>query len=69
MVRSYCCMRVHTLAWYNMGSACLLVRMPGLTFFVSNMGPNTTTFVLPSETFPTPIRATFHGISAACGKV
>jgi len=41
----------------------------GLTFFCSNAGPNTTTFVLPSEVFPTEIRATCHGISAAAGKV
>jgi len=40
----------------------------GLTFFITNAGPNTTTFVLPSESFPTRIRATYHGISAACGK-
>jgi len=40
----------------------------GLTFFITNAGPNTTTFVLPSESFPTKIRATYHGISAASGK-
>ncbi len=28
----------------------------GLTFLVGNAGPNTTTFVLPSETFPTEVR-------------
>lgn len=31
-----------------------------------NAGANTTTYVLPSEVFPTRVRATFHGISAAC---
>ena len=41
----------------------------GLSFFFSNMGPNTTTFVIPAELFPTSIRATAHGISAASGKV
>jgi PHS family inorganic phosphate transporter-like MFS transporter len=40
----------------------------GLTFFITNAGPNTTTFVLPSESFPTRIRATYHGVSAASGK-
>ena len=41
----------------------------GLSFFFCNMGPNTTTFVIPSEIFPTSIRASAHGISAAAGKV
>ena len=41
----------------------------GLSFFFCNMGPNTTTFVIPSELFPTSIRASAHGISAAAGKM
>jgi len=41
----------------------------GLTFFFANFGPNTTTFVYPSEVFPTSFRSTGHGIAAACGKV
>ena len=41
----------------------------GLSFFFCNMGPNTTTFVIPSEIFPTSIRASAHGVSAAAGKV
>jgi len=41
----------------------------GSTFFFQNMGPNTTTFVIPAEAFPTRVRATCHGISAASGKV
>jgi MFS transporter, PHS family, inorganic phosphate transporter len=41
----------------------------GLTFFFANFGPNTTTFVYPSEVFPTAFRTTGHGIAAACGKV
>ncbi|KAL1411287.1 hypothetical protein Q8F55_002238 [Vanrija albida] len=32
-------------------------------------GPNTTTFVIPGETFPTRYRSTAHGISAASGKL
>ena len=32
-------------------------------------GPNATTWLLPGEVFPTDIRATCHGISAATGKV
>jgi len=41
----------------------------GFTFLFSNFGPNTTTFVLPVEVYPTIVRATCHGISAAMGKV
>lgn len=40
----------------------------GLTFFFANFGPNSTTFVLPAELFPTRIRSTCHAISAASGK-
>lgn len=34
-----------------------------------NWGPNTTTFIVPGEIFPTRYRSTAHGISAASGKV
>lgn len=40
----------------------------GLSFFFVNFGPNTTTFLIPSEIYPTVIRARAHGISAAIGK-
>ncbi|CAI9762465.1 unnamed protein product [Fraxinus pennsylvanica] len=40
----------------------------GLTFFFANFGPNSTTFVLPAELFPTRLRSTCHAISAASGK-
>lgn len=46
----------------------LAVLLYGATFLFSNFGPNTTTFILPSETFPTEIRATCTGLSAAAGK-
>lgn len=32
-------------------------------------GPNTTTYIIPAEVFPTRYRATAHGISAAFGKL
>eukprot|EP01133_Synstelium_polycarpum_P007642 gene7642-8943_t len=47
----------------------VFIVLYGLTFFFSNAGPNTTTFVLPSESFPTSVRATCHGVSAAAGKI
>ena len=37
--------------------------------FCFNAGPNTTTFLVPGECFPTRYRATAHGISAAIGKL
>ncbi|KAL0933297.1 phosphate:h+ symporter [Colletotrichum truncatum] len=37
--------------------------------FFFNFGPNTTTFIVPGECFPTRHRSTGHGISAAMGKV
>jgi PHS family inorganic phosphate transporter-like MFS transporter len=40
----------------------------GLTFFFTNFGPNTTTFIIPSEIYPHAVRATCHGLSAAAGK-
>ncbi|TYK19926.1 putative inorganic phosphate transporter 1-9 [Cucumis melo var. makuwa] len=40
-----------------------------LTFFFSNFGPNTTTFILPAELFPARFRSTCHGISGASGKI
>ncbi|KAK9355515.1 major facilitator superfamily domain-containing protein [Lipomyces doorenjongii] len=34
-----------------------------------NWGPNTTTFIIPGECYPTRYRSTAHGISAASGKI
>ena len=41
----------------------------GLILFFSNLGPNTTTFIVPAELFPARFRSTCHGISGAAGKV
>jgi PHS family inorganic phosphate transporter-like MFS transporter len=37
--------------------------------FTFNAGPNTTTFIIPGEVFPTRVRSAGHGISAALGKI
>ncbi|PWI71406.1 phosphate:H+ symporter [Purpureocillium lilacinum] len=37
--------------------------------FLFNAGPNTTTFVVPGECFPTRYRSSGHGLSAAMGKI
>ncbi|KZV85543.1 MFS transporter [Exidia glandulosa HHB12029] len=39
-----------------------------LANFFENFGPNTTTFIVPGEAFPTRYRSTAHGICAASGK-
>jgi len=45
------------------------VALYSLCFFFANFGPNSTTFVIPSELFPSSWRSTAHGISAAFGKL
>ncbi|OQR86603.1 inorganic phosphate transporter [Achlya hypogyna] len=40
----------------------------GLTLFFSNFGPNMSTFVMPTEMYPTAIKSSCHGFSAAMGK-
>ncbi|PYH48540.1 MFS phosphate transporter [Aspergillus saccharolyticus JOP 1030-1] len=40
-----------------------------LSSFFNQFGPNCVTFLVAGEVFPTPIRATAHGISAATGKL
>jgi PHS family inorganic phosphate transporter-like MFS transporter len=40
-----------------------------LAQFFFNFGPNSTTFIVPGECFPTRYRSTSHGISAASGKI
>uniref|UniRef100_A0A0W0F328 Major facilitator superfamily (MFS) profile domain-containing protein n=1 Tax=Moniliophthora roreri TaxID=221103 RepID=A0A0W0F328_MONRR len=40
-----------------------------LANFFSNFGPNTTTFIIPAEAFPTRYRSTAYGIAAASGKL
>jgi PHS family inorganic phosphate transporter-like MFS transporter len=71
------------LGFFFMGLAFLLIGViPGVTttvapflvlygfsFFFAEFGPNTTTFVLPAEIFPTSARSTGHGISAGVAKV
>lgn len=53
--------------WNLSGGA--LMALYTLAQFFFNAGPNSTTFVVPGECFPTRYRSTSHGISAASGKV
>ncbi|KAK3303018.1 major facilitator superfamily domain-containing protein [Chaetomium strumarium] len=45
------------------------IVLVALCHFSFNLGPNTLTFVIPAELFPTRYRATCHGIAAATGKL
>ena len=40
-----------------------------LSSFFNQFGPNAVTFLVAAEVYPTPIRATAHGFSAAVGKL
>lgn len=40
-----------------------------LSSFFNQFGPNAVTFLVAAEVYPTSIRASAHGISAACGKL
>lgn len=41
----------------------------GVSYLFTEFGPNTTTFVLPSELFPVSMRTTGHGTAAGIGKL
>jgi hypothetical protein len=40
-----------------------------ISSFFGQFGPNAVTFLVAAEVFPTPVRASAHGFSAACGKL
>ncbi|RYP73894.1 hypothetical protein DL771_003336 [Monosporascus sp. 5C6A] len=47
----------------------LTITLYVLAQFIFNIGPNTMTFILAAELFPTKYRGTFYGIAAASGKL
>jgi MFS family permease len=53
------------------GSAHLGMVVVGFAFFNTfmNAGPNSTTYALPAEVFPSEVRAAGHGFAAGCGKL
>ncbi|KIL59341.1 hypothetical protein M378DRAFT_131604 [Amanita muscaria Koide BX008] len=53
----------------NAGPAGATIVLYTLINFFQNFGPNTTTFIIPGELFPTRYRSTCHGIAGACGKL
>ncbi|KAJ2986132.1 hypothetical protein NUW58_g5175 [Xylaria curta] len=54
---------------YNRLDKGSLLALYVIANYFFNFGPNTTTFIIPGECFPTRYRSTGHGISAAMGKV
>ncbi|KAF9318629.1 Inorganic phosphate transporter pho84, partial [Podila horticola] len=50
-------------------SVVLFVFLFAATQFFQNFGPNSTTFIIPGEVFPTRYRSTGHGIAAGSGKL
>jgi MFS transporter, PHS family, inorganic phosphate transporter len=50
-------------------SAGPFILLFGMSYFFTEFGPNTTTFIYPAEIFPLEVRTTGHGISAAAGKI
>ncbi len=46
----------------------LFIGLYGISYFFTEFGPNFTTFVMPSELFPTEYRTTGHGFSAGIAK-
>lgn len=54
---------------YCNGHHMTFIVLYAFTFFFSNFGPNSTTFIVPAEIFPARLRSSCHGISAAAGKL
>jgi MFS transporter, PHS family, inorganic phosphate transporter len=50
-------------------TAATFIILYGVSYFFTEFGPNTTTFVYPAELFPVEVRTTGHGISAGAGKM
>ena len=50
-------------------TAVTFILLYGVSYFFTEFGPNTTTFIFPAELFPVEVRTTGHGISAGAGKM
>jgi len=68
----FCCMGFgydKLITHGSSGTKDIFVWLYCMANFFQNFGPNTTTFIVPGEAFPTRYRSTAHGISAASGKL
>jgi len=75
--------RLQWIGFLGMGAAFLILAVApslttelapfvvlyGVSYFFTEFGPNTTTFVIPAEVYPVSQRTTGHGLSAGIGKV
>jgi len=59
----------HYFAETTQNAAHRFMAMYFISSFFNQFGPNSVTFIAAAEVYPTPIRATAHGFSAACGKL
>ncbi|KAF0901428.1 hypothetical protein E2562_000309 [Oryza meyeriana var. granulata] len=59
----------YDIYWRDHAKHAGYIVLYSLTFFSANLGPNTTTFILPAELFPARFRSTCHGLSGASGKL
>jgi len=55
--------------YYSTEAISTFQAMYYLSTFFNQFGPNCTTFLVAAEVFPTPVRASAHGFSAAWGKL
>jgi MFS family permease len=51
------------------GATAPFLLLFGASYFFAEFGPNTTTFVMAAECYPTSVRTTGHGISAGIAKL
>ncbi|KAJ1337111.1 phosphate:H+ symporter [Batrachochytrium salamandrivorans] len=64
------CLIILAAGWqYMLANTTVFVVIYTIAQFFFNFGPNSTTFIVPGEVFPTRWRSTGHGISAATGKL
>ena len=68
----FACFTIGALFWTQLvdGSTHLTLQLLYYTTtFFQQWGPNATTYIFPSEVYPTQKRAIGHGLSGACGKL
>lgn len=70
MIAGLCLLAVAVAGGDGTGDDHLVLVFAGFILFnlLMNAGPNATTYLVPAEVFPTRVRATGHGLAAACGK-
>ncbi|KAH6563707.1 hypothetical protein BASA50_005617 [Batrachochytrium salamandrivorans] len=64
------CLLILAIFWdFMLKNTTYFIVVYTIAQFFFNFGPNSTTFVVPGEVFPTRWRSTGHGLSAAAGKL